>query len=111
MEDELARLIEQILEGADARFLSNMPLYPDGAINTLNTNKWMNWLESVLNGWLAYNCGNFQDRSLVHDLRNECVRSSEWLEVMNILELVAKVVRKVRGNAAIDSDSGDDPVW
>ena len=71
----------------------------------------MHWLESVLNGYLEHSCSNFNDRSLVHDLRNECVKSSEWLEVMNILELVAKVVRKVRGNNAIDSDSGDDPEW
>ena len=85
-----------------------MPLYPDGAINTLNTNKWMNWLESVLNGWLAHSCSNVLDRSLVHGLRDECVKSSQWLEVKNILELVAKVVRKVRGNTANDcSDSGD----
>ena len=111
MEDELARIIERILERADARFLSNMPPYPDGATNTLNTNKWMNWLESVLNGCLERSCSNFNDRSLVLDLRSECVKSSEWLEVMNILELVAKVVRKVRGNTAIDSDSGDDPEW
>ena len=111
MEDELARLIEQILEGADARFLANMPLYPDGAISTHNTNKWMNWSESVLNGCLANSCSNVLDWNLVIGLRDECVKSSQWLKVMNILELVAKVVRKVRGKNAVDSDSGDDPVW
>ena len=47
VEDELARLIERILDGAGARFLSQMPSFPDGARHTLNTNKWMNWLESV----------------------------------------------------------------
>ena len=70
----------------------------------------MNWLESMLDGHLERNCRtNYDDRSLVNDLRNECVKSSAWLDVMNILELVAKVVRKVRGNVANDSDSGDDP--
>ena len=83
----------------------------DGAINTHNTNKWINWLEHLLNGYLEHNCGtNSDDRSLVNDLHNECVKSSAWLDVMTILELVANVVRKVRGNAANDcSDSGDDP--
>ena len=76
MEDELASLIEQILEGADARFLSHIPHYPDGAMNTLNTNKWMNWLESVLNGCLARSCSNALDWNLVISLRDGCVESS-----------------------------------
>ena len=96
MEDELARIIERILERADARFLANMPPYPDGSINTLNTNKWMNWLHHLLDGHLERHCGlNYNDKSLVNDLYDECVKSSAWLDVMNILELVAKVVRKV----------------
>ena len=109
MEDELARIIKRILERADARFLANMPPYPDGSINTLNTNKWMNWLHHLLDGHLERHCGiNYNDKSLVNDLYDECVKSSAWLDVMNILELVAKVVRKVRGNTANDcSDSGD----
>ena len=65
-----------------------------------------------VDGHLECNCGtNYDDRSLVNYLRNECVKSSAWLEVVDILELVAKVVRKVRGNVANDSDSGDDPEW
>ena len=107
MEDELARLIEQILEGADARFLAHMPLYPDGAMSTHNTNKWMNWLESVLNGCLASKCSNVLDWDLVIGLRDGCVESSRWLKVMNILELMAKAVRKVRGKNAVDPDSGE----
>ena len=80
----------------------------------------MNWLESLLNGCLAKSCSNVLDWNLVIGLRDECVesskaplplKSSRWLKVMNILELVAKVVRKVRGKNAVDSDSGDDPVW
>ena len=54
---------------------------------------------------------NVLDWNLVIGLRDECVESSRWLKVMNILELVAKVVRKVRGKHAVDSDSCDDPVW
>ena len=112
MEDELARIIERILERANARFLGNMPAYPDGSISTLNTNKWMNWLNHLLDGHLERHCGlNYNDKSMVNALCDECVKSSAWLDVMNILELVAKAVRKIRGKNAVDSDSGDDPVW
>ena len=34
MEDELARIIERILDGANARFLGNMPPYPDAFNDT-----------------------------------------------------------------------------
>ena len=114
MEDELARIIERILERANARFLSNMPSYPDGAINTLNTNKWMHWLEHLLNGHLQHHCSNSNDKSLANDLHDECVKSSAWSDVMNILELVAKVVRKVRANTyntANHCSDSDDPEW
>ena len=30
---------------------------------------------------------------------------------MDILELMAKAVRNIRGENAVDPDSGDDPVW
>ena len=93
MEEEFARLIKQLLEGADARFLANMPLYPDGAISTHNTNKWMNWMESVLNGCLARSCSNALDWNLVISLCDGCVESSRWLKVMDILELMAKAAR------------------
>ena len=106
MEDELARIIERILERANARFLGNMPAYPDGSISTLNTNKWMNWLNHLLDGHLERHCGlNYNDKSMVNALCDECVKSSVWLDVMNILELVAKAVRKVRGKNAVDFDS------
>ena len=89
--------------------LGNMPPCPDGSINTLNTNQWMNWLNHLLDGHLERHCGvNYNDKSIVTALYDACVKSSAWLDVMNILELVAKVVRKVRGNTAKDcSDSGD----
>ena len=80
-------------------------------MNTLNTNKWMNWLESVLNGYLASKCSNALDRNVVNGLRNECVEGSRWLRSMDIIELMARTVRKVRSKNAVDSDSGDDPVW
>ena len=111
MEDELARLIEQILDGASARFLSQMPSFPDGAMNTLNTNKWMNWLESVLTGYLISRCNNAHDRNVVNDLRNECVEGSRWLRIMDIVELMARTVRKVRSKNPVDSDPGYDPTW
>ena len=111
MEDELARLIELILDGASARFLSQMPSFPDGSMSTLNTNKWMNWLESVLNGHLADRCNNALDRNVVNDLRNECVEGGHWLRIMDIVELLARTVRKVRNKNPVDSDPGYDPTW
>ena len=87
-------------------FLWNMPLSPDGAINTLNTNKWMNWLESVLNGHLAGKCSNALDRNVVNGLRNECVEGGRWLRIMDIVELMARTVRKVRNKNPVDSDPG-----
>ena len=111
MEDELGRLIEQILDGASARFLSQMPSFPDGAMNTLNTDKWMNWLESVLTGYLISRCSNAHDRNVVNDLRNECIEGSRWLRIMDIVELMARTVRKVRNKNPVDSDPGYDPTW
>ena len=106
MEDELARIIERILDGANARFLGNMPPYPDGSISAINTNKWMNWLNHLLDGHLERHCGrNYKDKSLVNALCDECVKSGTWLDVMNILGLVAKAVRKVRAKNAVDFDS------
>ena len=68
-------------------------------------------MESVLNGCLARKCSNVLDWDLVTGLRDGCVEGSRWLRVMDILELMAKAVRKVRGKNAVDPDSGDDPVW
>ena len=71
----------------------------------------MNWLESVLNGCLARSCSNALDWNLVISLRDGCVEGSRWMKIMDILELMAKAVRKVRNKNAVDPDSGDDPVW
>ena len=72
----------------------------------------LNWLNHLLDGHLERHCGrNYNDKSMVNALCNECVKSSAWLDVMNILELVAKAVRKVRGKNAVDPDSGDEPVY
>ena len=111
MEDELARLLEKILDGASARFLSHLPSFPDGAMSTLNAGKWMNWLESVLNGHLANKCNNELDRSVVNDLRNECAEGGHWLRITDIVELLARTVRKVRNKNPVDSDPGYDPTW
>ena len=95
-EDELVRIIERILEGADARFLSNMPPYPGGSISAANMGKWMRWLNHLLGGHLEHNCGrNYRDKALVNALCDECVRGGAWLRVMHILGLVSKAVRKV----------------
>ena len=111
MEDELARLLEKILDGASARFLSQLPSFPDGAMSTLNAGKWMNWLESVLNGHLANMCRNELDRSVVNDLRNGCAEGGHWLRITDIVELLARTVRKVRNKNPVDSDPGYDPTW
>ena len=115
MEDELTRIIERILEGANARFLGNMPPYPDGSITPLwPTQSWMRWLNHLLDGHLERNCGsNYKDKGLVNALCDECVKSSTWLHVMHILELVSKAVRKVRAKNAVDfdSDPGYNPTW
>ena len=108
-EDELARLIELILDGASARFLSQIPSFPDEARHTLNTNKWMNWLEGVLNGCLANKCTNALDRNAVNGLRNECIEGGRWLRIMDIIELLARTVRKVRNKNPVDSDPGYNP--
>ena len=75
----------------------------------------MNWLQHLLDGHLGHHCGtNYNDKSLVNDLHDEYVKSSAWLDVMNILELVAKVVRKVRANTyntANHCSDSDDPEW
>ena len=114
-EDELTRIIERILEGANARFLGNMPPYPDGSITQLwPTQSWMRWLNHLLDGHLERNCGrNYKDKCLVNALCDECVKSGTWLHVMHILELVSKAVRKVRAKNAVDfdSDPGYNPTW
>ena len=110
MEDELTRIIVRILEGADARFLNNMPTQT----NRLRKQSWMRWFIHLLDGQLERRCGaNYKDKCLVNALCDECVQSGAWMHVMHILDLVSKAVRKVRTKNAVDfdSDPGYNPTW
>ena len=67
--------------------------------------------KSVLNGYLISRCNNPLDRDTVMSLRNGCVEGNRWLRIMDIVELMAKTVRKVRNKNPVDSDPDYDPTW
>ena len=94
MEDELARMLERILERAGPRFLSHMPLLlpncVDESAKAANKNKWMNWLRTLLAGDSRPigNCGSnysYNDKNVVNAMFDACVQSCAWLDVTNIL--------------------------